>query len=212
MDHKSDMPIGDFDLERAGKDNNANRVEEMVQERDAARAELAQLKRRLSSAGKDDASDCEKCHRCGRRYLTCYGVPDHLWEIVSGKEDGSGLLCPQCFDEVARKKKIILFWSADNIEQRDELKDESVSGMSRREIKREDGSVETIELPIGAVEMLEHAVRGIHVERLIFLGLLEVGKTGYPVITDKGSKWLDTDEDPAKLTFNAEKDSTKRLD
>ena len=54
----------------------------------------------------------EKCMNCGYRYLMVYRVPDSVWERVTGRTNGSGLLCPRCCDDIARKKGIWLFWEA----------------------------------------------------------------------------------------------------
>ena len=54
----------------------------------------------------------EKCMNCGLRYSTIYRVPDDIWERITGRSDGSGLLCPRCCDALARDKGIILYWEA----------------------------------------------------------------------------------------------------
>lgn len=59
----------------------------------------------------------EKCEHCGKRYLTCWLAPDYVWHAVTG-HDEEGLLCPNCFDEMARNKGVILAWRVE-----EELKD-----------------------------------------------------------------------------------------
>ena len=57
----------------------------------------------------DEREAGEKCQRCGKRYLTVWQVSDDLWEWVTGITNGSGLYCMNCFDEMARQKKINLY-------------------------------------------------------------------------------------------------------
>ena len=50
----------------------------------------------------------EFCHRCGLLQPVIWHAPDALWEQVS--EDW-GVLCPKCFDELARRKGVpLLVW------------------------------------------------------------------------------------------------------
>ena len=52
----------------------------------------------------------ETCKRCKKEYSTVWSVPDFLWEMVTEIKDGSGLLCVNCFDELACEKKITIYW------------------------------------------------------------------------------------------------------
>jgi len=52
----------------------------------------------------------ELCRFCDKRYLTVWRAPDYLWEKMTGIKNGSGLMCPKCFDELARKEGIELYW------------------------------------------------------------------------------------------------------
>jgi len=62
----------------------------------------------------------ELCEECELRYLTVWRVPNDIWEFVSGHIDGSGLLCPSCFETKARGLDLILCWecSPDWIERK----------------------------------------------------------------------------------------------
>jgi len=57
-----------------------------------------------------EPTGCEKCQECGRRYETCYRVPDDTWAQISGRSDGSGLLCISCADQLARNAGITIWW------------------------------------------------------------------------------------------------------
>ena len=52
----------------------------------------------------------ERCQVCGMNYLIVWKAPDSLWLELTGRRDGSGLICPQCFDILAREKGIELYW------------------------------------------------------------------------------------------------------
>lgn len=52
----------------------------------------------------------EKCQICGTNYLAVWKAPNSLWLKVTGYEESSGLMCPQCFDALAREKGIGLYW------------------------------------------------------------------------------------------------------
>jgi len=54
----------------------------------------------------------ERCRNCGKLYLTVWRAPDRLWELVTGKKE-TGLLCPICFDRLARQKGIELYWECE---------------------------------------------------------------------------------------------------
>ncbi len=54
--------------------------------------------------------NCEHCQKCKKPYLAVWGASWKLWQKVTEKLDGSGLLCMNCFDKMARKKRIILHW------------------------------------------------------------------------------------------------------
>lgn len=51
--------------------------------------------------GADLFRDGEKCQRCGRRDRLCAMVSDAVWERLSGRTDGSGMLCLWCMDFLA---------------------------------------------------------------------------------------------------------------
>jgi hypothetical protein len=53
------------------------------------------------------------CDRCGRGYTKRMGwwqADDDLWAFVTGRSDGSGRLCADCFGTMAREKGIGLGW------------------------------------------------------------------------------------------------------
>jgi hypothetical protein len=64
----------------------------------------------------------EKCQRCGKRYDTVYTLPDYIWRKISPKGSLSGMLCPECADEIAREKGIVLYWTANENDYRDCIK------------------------------------------------------------------------------------------
>jgi hypothetical protein len=45
------------------------------------------------------------CKICKKAYQYDYSVTDEDWEIVTGIKDGSGIVCLDCFDEMAYIKK-----------------------------------------------------------------------------------------------------------
>ena len=47
------------------------------------------------------------CQQCGRRDGLDAAVTDALWEQISGRTDGGGLLCLWCMDALAAEKGII---------------------------------------------------------------------------------------------------------
>ena len=54
----------------------------------------------------------EHCSCCGRTYINIgwWKADDYLYAKITGKVDGSGLYCPDCFGLMARKKGILLRW------------------------------------------------------------------------------------------------------
>lgn len=58
----------------------------------------------------DGCVEGELCQRCRRQYVLVWDAPDDLWATVSGHPQGNGLLCPDCFDELAREGGIFLHW------------------------------------------------------------------------------------------------------
>lgn len=54
-----------------------------------------------------DDWDGERCQKCNSPYMTVWWAPDDLWEKVSGSYN---LLCPRCFDAMARGKGVYLHW------------------------------------------------------------------------------------------------------
>uniref|UniRef100_A0A6H1ZYV5 Uncharacterized protein n=1 Tax=viral metagenome TaxID=1070528 RepID=A0A6H1ZYV5_9ZZZZ len=58
----------------------------------------------------------EFCKVCGREQPVTWYAPDVLWaEVVEGR---CNVLCPECFNRLARRKKIYLWWTCS--EERDE--------------------------------------------------------------------------------------------
>lgn len=55
----------------------------------------------------------ETCQNCNKKYEIVWNVSDTLWTIVTSRNDGGGLLCMECFDELAREKDIILYWECE---------------------------------------------------------------------------------------------------
>lgn len=53
----------------------------------------------------------ERCRICQRGYSLVWQSPNELWRQISGWDDGSGLLCPSCFNSTARTLGISLYWS-----------------------------------------------------------------------------------------------------
>jgi hypothetical protein len=54
----------------------------------------------------------EFCRDCGRQQPITWHVDDELWAAVSGRTDGGGVLCPECFDRRAWKTVGMLRWTA----------------------------------------------------------------------------------------------------
>jgi len=52
----------------------------------------------------------EYCKRCGRRQPLVWGSSDPLWAKITGRTDGSGVFCPECFDFLAKAKGLHLYW------------------------------------------------------------------------------------------------------
>ena len=52
----------------------------------------------------------EYCHDCGRTQPVVWHATDDLWAQVSGHPDGSGVLCPDCFDRRAQAMGMLLLW------------------------------------------------------------------------------------------------------
>lgn len=52
----------------------------------------------------------EYCHDCGIKQSLVWRAPDCVWREISGKPDGSGVLCPQCFNRRAERAGILLMW------------------------------------------------------------------------------------------------------
>jgi len=52
----------------------------------------------------------EVCDHCGVEYYAVWRAPDVLWKRLSGRTDGSGLLCMACFEEAALQGNIALYW------------------------------------------------------------------------------------------------------
>lgn len=54
--------------------------------------------------------DYARCDDCGRN-VHDFDTSDELWRKVSGHEDGSGILCYDCFCDRADRKGIRNFWA-----------------------------------------------------------------------------------------------------
>lgn len=55
----------------------------------------------------------EFCHTCGREQPVIWHADDPLWIEVTGRTDGGGILCVECFDELAMSKGIVICWKPD---------------------------------------------------------------------------------------------------
>jgi len=52
----------------------------------------------------------EYCEKCGvTQSLAWQCEDDELWKEINGTKNG--VLCPECFSEIARKKNKLIFWS-----------------------------------------------------------------------------------------------------
>ncbi len=51
-----------------------------------------------------------QCQLCGESYNKCWSAPNYLWKRITGKKDGSGIRCIDCFDKKAREMGMILSW------------------------------------------------------------------------------------------------------
>lgn len=47
------------------------------------------------------------CQQCGRRDGLDAAVTDEFWELLTGRDDGGGLLCLWCMDKLAAEKGIV---------------------------------------------------------------------------------------------------------
>jgi len=54
----------------------------------------------------------ERCQICRKHYSFLWSAPDYLWYNVTGRTDGGGLLCIECFDSMAEEKGISIMWQA----------------------------------------------------------------------------------------------------
>lgn len=82
-------------------------------ERPAWRADLLTAidgLRALSAPAASMGEECEHCQSCGRAYATVWRAPDALWANVTGRADGGGLRCPECFEREAAVRGIVLYW------------------------------------------------------------------------------------------------------
>lgn len=64
--------------------------------------------------GRFTEPDSEHCCRCGLPVGVWWNTTDELWADLSGYENGEGVLCVGCFDEVAARRGIALRWEAVN--------------------------------------------------------------------------------------------------
>jgi hypothetical protein len=54
----------------------------------------------------------EFCQRCGiRQPLAWQCDSDEIWKEINGTTNG--VLCPKCFDAIAKKKGIFIMWHAE---------------------------------------------------------------------------------------------------
>lgn len=60
--------------------------------------------------GGDEVVTGLKCEYCGCFYFETWNAPDAIWGIISNEYN---LLCPQCFDELAREKGLTIVWNVD---------------------------------------------------------------------------------------------------
>lgn len=54
----------------------------------------------------------EFCRECGRQQPVVWHVSDDLWAAVTGRTDGSGVLCVECFDRAAWRTVGLIRWTA----------------------------------------------------------------------------------------------------
>lgn len=52
----------------------------------------------------------EFCRDCGRHQPMLWQAEDKLWEEVTGRTDGGGVYCPECFSRRADRMGITLRW------------------------------------------------------------------------------------------------------
>ena len=52
----------------------------------------------------------ELCQECGRRYILWHS-PNDIWATVLPESNGAGLLCPNCFDQLAEQCGLSLEWT-----------------------------------------------------------------------------------------------------
>jgi hypothetical protein len=52
----------------------------------------------------------EFCRVCGIKQPLVWTADDKLWQDVTGINNGSGILCPRCFDKQAISRGIYLRW------------------------------------------------------------------------------------------------------
>lgn len=57
----------------------------------------------------------ELCQRCGNRYSEIWEAPDNLWKEIMNLNDGSGLCCLSCFNQIAENRGIALKWSCEDM-------------------------------------------------------------------------------------------------
>lgn len=57
----------------------------------------------------DERDSGELCAICGKRYLTVWKAPDVLWTALMRPH--AGLVCPVCFDQLARSNGVSLYWT-----------------------------------------------------------------------------------------------------
>lgn len=100
------------DVEKAVDELIGRTADERVRELES---DLAGWKARAEAGevARGELVDALKCDRCGHGYLTAWIAPDHIWHIVTGRGN-DGLICPSCFDEMARGIGIVLVWSVND--------------------------------------------------------------------------------------------------
>jgi hypothetical protein len=73
----------------------------------------------LCEDGWKDLKEYIICEDCGREYPEVWLVSDQMWKLITGITDGSGFLCMDCFDELAREQGIFLNWTCDLLQHED---------------------------------------------------------------------------------------------
>jgi len=73
----------------------------------------------LCEDGWKDLKEYIMCETCDHLYPEIWMAPKQLWEKVTGRTDGSGLMCMACFDELARERGIFLHWTCELLQYKE---------------------------------------------------------------------------------------------